>query len=115
MQQPSDTECNLAVEEVLTIIGSKWAFLVIGHLNQGPQRFNQLKRSISQISTQSLTTILRHLEDNEVVHRQVFSTVPVTVEYSLTEKGKDFLGVLKEMREWGQKWRKKKSIPIEKD
>jgi DNA-binding HxlR family transcriptional regulator len=49
---------------------------------------------------------LRHLEGNDIIHRQVFPTVPVTVEYSLTEKGKDFQTVLIAMDHWGQKWGK---------
>ena len=90
--------------EVLRILGAKWAFLVLDELIEGPQRFNQLKRNISIVKTQSLTDTLRHLEHNGLVRRQVFPTVPVTVEYSLTEKGSDFQLALKEMEKWGQKW-----------
>lgn len=104
MDKISDDECYTAIENVLNILGGKWAFLVIGHLNKGAQRFNQLQRNLNTISTQSLTSTLRHLEKNEIVHRKAFPTVPVTVEYSLTEKGKDFQTILKEMRDWGQKW-----------
>ncbi|WP_080836130.1 winged helix-turn-helix transcriptional regulator [Cohnella massiliensis] len=89
--------------EVLRILGAKWAFLVLDELLEGPQRFNQLKRNISIVKTQSLTDTLRHLEHNGLVRRQVFPTVPVTVEYSLTEKGSDFQLALKEMEKWGAK------------
>lgn len=105
MQKPQEILCNLAIEEALNIVSGKWSFLVIGTLSRGPQRFNQLRRNLTGVSTQSLTVILRHLEGHKVVSRQVFPTVPVTVEYSLTEKGRDFVRVLQELREWGQKWR----------
>jgi hypothetical protein len=36
--------------------------------------------------------------------REVFPTVPVTVEYSLSEKGADFQNVLHAMEVWGEKW-----------
>ncbi|WP_407669433.1 winged helix-turn-helix transcriptional regulator [Paenibacillus ehimensis] len=36
-----------------------------------------------------------YFRKNEIVHRKAFPTVPVTVEYSLTEKGKDFQTILK--------------------
>lgn len=90
--------------EVLQILGAKWAFLVLEELLRGPQRFNQLQRNVAIVKTQSLTDTLRHLEKNGLVLREVFPTVPVTVEYSLTEKGSDFQTALKEMDKWVQKW-----------
>ncbi|MDQ0112006.1 winged helix-turn-helix transcriptional regulator [Paenibacillus harenae] len=90
--------------EVLQILGAKWAFLVLEELLNGPQRFKQLQRKISIVKTQSLTDTLRHLENNGLVLREVFPTVPISVEYSLTEKGKDFQSALKEMETWVQKW-----------
>ncbi|MDQ0060479.1 winged helix-turn-helix transcriptional regulator [Paenibacillus harenae] len=90
--------------EVLQILGAKWAFLVLEELLNGPQRFKQLQRKISIVKTQSLTDTLRHLENNGLVLREVFPTVPISVEYSLTEKGKDFQSALKEMEKWVQKW-----------
>lgn len=92
--------------EVLQILGAKWAFLVIDELYKGPKRFKQLQRDVAIIKTQSLTDTLRHLEQNGIVLRQVFPTVPVTVEYSLTEKGMDFQDALKEMDKWVVKWGK---------
>jgi DNA-binding HxlR family transcriptional regulator len=90
--------------EVLQILGTKWAFMVIDELSKGPKRFNQLQRDVAVIKTQSLTNTLRHLEQNGIVLRQVFPTVPVTVEYSLTEKGFDFQTALLEMDKWVMKW-----------
>jgi len=89
---------------VLQILGAKWAFLVIAELSKGAKRFNKLHRDVAIIKTQSLTDVLRHLEQNGIVQRQVFPTVPVTVEYSLTEKGMDFQTALKEMDKWAKKW-----------
>lgn len=78
-----------------------WAFLVLDELWKGPQQFNELKRILSFLKTQSLTDTLRHLEQNGLVHSEVFPTVPVTVQYSLTEKGSDFQAALKEREKWG--------------
>lgn len=96
--------------EVLQILGSKWSFPVIYELSKGPQRFNQLQRNVAIIKTQSLTDTLRHLEKTGIVRRQVFPTVPVTVEYSLTEKGNDFISALNEMNKWVEKWGKGNAI-----
>ncbi|GLX66518.1 winged helix-turn-helix transcriptional regulator [Paenibacillus glycanilyticus] len=90
--------------EVLQILGAKWAFLVLEELMNGPLRFNQLQRNVAVVKTQSLTNTVRHLENNGLVTRKVFPTVPVTVEYSLTEKGRDFQAALREMEKWVHKW-----------
>jgi DNA-binding HxlR family transcriptional regulator len=91
--------------EVLEILGAKWSFLVISCLSSGPRRFNQLQREAAVVKTQPLTDTLRHLEKTGIVRREVFPTVPVTVEYSLTEKGLDFQRSIKEMGNWVLRWR----------
>ncbi|CAH0117716.1 hypothetical protein PAE9249_00176 [Paenibacillus sp. CECT 9249] len=99
-----EEQCWFVVGEVLQIMTGKWAFLVIAELYKESKRFNQLRRALDHVSTKSLTDILRHLEQHGVVKRRVFPTVPVTVEYSLTDKGRDFQCVLQEMRKWGVRW-----------
>ena len=101
-----DERCLPPIREALQVLGGKWSFLILAHLYISPQRFNQLRRKLGDISTKALTDALRHLEHNEIVQRKVFPTVPVTVEYSLTEKGRDFQAVLVEMYNWGYKWGK---------
>jgi DNA-binding HxlR family transcriptional regulator len=100
-----DREPNVPhICSVLQILGAKWSFLVMAELSKGPRRFQQLHRDVAVIKTQSFTDTLRHLEKNGIVRREVFPTVPVTVEYSLTEKGRDFQTALKEMEKWAIKW-----------
>jgi DNA-binding HxlR family transcriptional regulator len=96
--------CLAAVNEALQVIAGKWAFPVISQLYYGPQRFNQLRRNLRGISIKSLTDTLRHLEQHQIVSRQVFPTIPVSVEYALTEKGKEYRAILMQMRKWGEKW-----------
>ncbi|MEF3305930.1 winged helix-turn-helix transcriptional regulator [Paenibacillus sp. GYB003] len=93
--------------EVLQIMGAKWGFLVITELFKGPKRFKQLQRDVAVVKTQSLTDTLRLLEHNGIVRREVFPTVPVTVEYSLTDKGADFHNVVAAMDSWATKWGKR--------
>jgi DNA-binding HxlR family transcriptional regulator len=104
LNQQDDQICLAAVHEALQVIGSKWAFPVISQLYYGPQRFNQLRRNLRGISIKSLTDTLRHLEHYQIVSRQVFPTTPISVEYALTEKGKEYRTILLQMRQWGEKW-----------
>jgi DNA-binding HxlR family transcriptional regulator len=96
--------CAIPIQAALEVINGKWSYFVIAQLCLSSQRFNQLRRNIGNISIKSLTDTLRHLESIEVVHREVFPTVPVSVEYSLTKKGKEYGVILVQMREWGEKW-----------
>ncbi|MFH5184323.1 winged helix-turn-helix transcriptional regulator [Paenibacillus sp. TAB 01] len=101
---PQQENRGSSICEVLQILGAKWAFLVIAELAKGPKRFKQLQRDVAIIKTQSLTDTLRHLAQNGIVLREVFPTVPVSVQYSLTEKGLDFQAALMEMEKWAVKW-----------
>ncbi len=103
-RKEDEEKCLSTIKQALQVLGGKWSFLVLTQLYIGPQRFNQLRKQLGDINTKSLTDTLRHLEQNEVIQRTVFPTVPVTVEYSLTEKGRDFQAVLLEMYNWGHKW-----------
>jgi len=44
---------------------------------------------------------LNALKGNKIVKRIAYPTVPPTVEYALTEKGKKIKPILHELRKWG--------------
>lgn len=104
MNQPSEALCYPAIVAAIEVISGKWSYSVISQLCQGAQRFNQLHRNLTGISIKSLTDTLRHLEQRGIVSRKVFPTVPVTVEYALTESGMAYNEVLVRMRDWGVRW-----------
>ena len=75
------------VETTLTLIGNKWKVLIIRDLLQGTKRFGELKKSIGSVSQKVLTSQLRAMEEDGLIHREVYAEVPPRVEYSLTELG----------------------------
>jgi DNA-binding HxlR family transcriptional regulator len=84
-----------------------WTLPVIHALGlQEPARFNELKRRIEGVSATSLAERLGELDRQGVVSRKVFPESPPRVEYSLTEKGKELNGILKEFGDWAIKWSK---------
>ena len=97
-----NTEC--CVEKTLNVIGGKWGFLILKNLFSGKKRFGEIRRLLHGINAKSLTVSLRLLEENGLIKRKVFATVPATVEYSLTEKGEDLKKIIMEMYLWGEKW-----------
>ncbi|WP_078555070.1 winged helix-turn-helix transcriptional regulator [Bacillus alkalicellulosilyticus] len=104
MGEVQELQIDCSIEKALNIIGGKWSFLILRELFKGTRRFGEIKKSIPKISPKALTDTLRHLEDNAIVTRKVYATVPATVEYSLTEKGKALEKILKEMKHWGKEW-----------
>ena len=98
-----DQACLTSIQRIMDLFGGKWACLVVEQLHIGKMRFSALARALG-VNTKSLTDTLRRLEENGVISRRVLPTVPVTVEYELTEKGRAFDSVLLAMKDWGRRW-----------
>lgn len=94
--------CSL--KDVLDIIGGKWAMPIIYNLSKGKLRFKEIERSIEGINTRMLVKELKNLEANGIITRQVFATVPPTVEYALTQKGEKLLPSIRSLHQWGQEF-----------
>ncbi len=99
MDCPQSYHCP--VEATLDLIGGKYKTLILWHLAGGPQRFSQLQRLILRATPKMLTQQLRELEEDGLIHREVFPVVPPRVEYSLTARGESLLPILHAMRDWG--------------
>jgi DNA-binding HxlR family transcriptional regulator len=107
---PSETECNkhiLAVQDALDVLSGKWKLPIIISLIFGDKRFKQMEREIEGITAKMLSKELKELEMNQLVKRTVYDTMPVTVEYSLTDYGKTLKKLIEELHIWGAKHRKR--------
>lgn len=89
------------VETTISVVGGKWKVVILWRLAGGTKRFNELQRSISQITRKMLTEQLRELERDGLIVRSVYSEVPPKVEYSLSDYGKTFIPVMQAMAQWG--------------
>ena len=85
----NNDECP--IRNVVAQIGDKWSVLILFALVDGTDRFNSLKSRVVGISQRMLTQTLRDLEREGYVNRTVYPEVPVRVEYSLTEMGRDLV------------------------
>lgn len=98
----SENTCSL--RDVLDIIGGKWSMPIIYILSKGKMRFKELERSVEGINTRMLVKELKNMEANGIVTREVFATVPPTVEYTLTVKGEKLLPSIVSLHKWGQEF-----------
>jgi len=74
---------------------------IIYVLSKGTLRFKDLERSIVGINTRMLVKELKNMEANGILTREVFATVPPTVEYTLTLKGEKLLPSIVALHAWG--------------
>lgn len=89
------------VDYVVDLISGKWKVLIIWHLKFGKKRFGQLQRILSGISKKVLSQHLRELENSGLLIRTVIPSVPIQVEYSLTERGMELSKILEEINQFG--------------
>ena len=91
------------VTQAQDIIAGKWKIIILWHLSTKTRRFNELQKLLPNISKGILTRQLRELEEDQMVHREVYKEVPPKVEYSLTPLGKSFIPILDSMGTWSKK------------
>ena len=92
------------IAQASTILGNKWTALLLRDLATGTKRFCELERSLTGISPRTLSQRLDDLVDNKIISKHVFNEGAPHTEYSLTDKGKDLLPILKQMAHWGAKY-----------
>ncbi|MGD0297093.1 MAG: helix-turn-helix domain-containing protein [Bryobacteraceae bacterium] len=94
------TQCP--VEEAIQIIGGKWKLLILRSLLlNGPQRYNELLRTVTSISAKELTRNLRELAKAGLVERG--SGTSRMGGYDLTQLGKGLLPTFKKLLTWGKR------------
>ncbi|WP_083607584.1 helix-turn-helix domain-containing protein [Thalassospira sp. TSL5-1] len=100
---PPDRSPGCPVEGALMVIGGKWKGVVLFHLLDGTKRFNELRRLMPGVTQRMLTRQLRELEQDGIIHREVYAEVPPRVEYSLTTKGESLRAIILALKDWGEK------------
>lgn len=88
------------IRDVLDRIGDRWSLLVLTSLRSGTLRFSELRRAVGDISQRMLSQTVRRLEQDGLVSRRVYPTVPPRVDYSLTPLGVSLLVPLDGLLEW---------------
>jgi DNA-binding HxlR family transcriptional regulator len=90
-----------ASRDAMEVIQGKWRIPIIISLTYGNKRFGEINRDIEDISPKMLSQELKALEENKIITRTLYDSMPVTVEYSLTELGHSMSSLLDELLSWG--------------
>lgn len=104
MQHPYNVyEDRCPTRQVLDRLADKWALLILDRLRHEPVRFNQLRRDVKGISQKVLSQTLKKLERDGLLSRSAFATVPVTVEYALTDLGQSLIETVSTFAHWAER------------
>ena len=96
---PCMEECPL--NRALKLIGGKWKMQILCPLhNNGPTRYNQLKRTLDGVSNTVLAAALRDLEADGLVVRREYLEVPVRVEYEIAPRCRSLIPILDDLGRW---------------
>ncbi|KOX31594.1 MULTISPECIES: winged helix-turn-helix transcriptional regulator [unclassified Streptomyces] len=90
------------VNAAMDVLTGKWKAPILWELHaHGTRRFAELRRGLPGVSEKMLVQHLREMEEDGLVHREVYPEVPPRVEYSLTEHGVSLNAALDSLGDWG--------------
>ena len=100
-------EHGLAIIDAMNVLAGKWRMPIIGIIRHDKLRYTDIQQMIPNITPRMLSKELKELELNGIVIRTVKNTIPVKIEYSLSESAKELESILIPLIEWGIRHRAK--------
>lgn len=100
--------------QLLERISDKWVALILAALGGDARdtsgatdqsrslRYSELSRRLAGVSQKMLTQTLRSLEKDGIVRRTAILTVPVTVNYELTDLGRSLHNLMHDLKDWAE-------------
>ena len=100
----SNAICLCPLDGVIDTIGKKWGLLIINEIgNHGKLRYNELMSELKGISPSSLASMLKDLEKEKLIEKEIFREIPPRVEYSLSVRGRDLREAIIPLIRWATK------------
>lgn len=105
------------MEFTMNTIAGKWKLVILWHIYEEEViRYGELKKAVNNITHKMLSNQLKELIQYDLVHKKMYHQVPPKTEYSLTERGKTLVPILRMMYEWGVTNREEiKAISVKKE
>jgi DNA-binding HxlR family transcriptional regulator len=100
---------NCTVYKTLDYISKKWTLLILLEIYKGKnckKRYSEIKNKIPEITPKVLSIRLKELEIEGLITKNIDATsFPVKSEYALTKIGLDFIGIIKDIKNWALRWK----------
>ncbi|MDT3400134.1 helix-turn-helix domain-containing protein [Streptomyces sp. B1866] len=103
MKRTSFAHWPCSIARTMDVLGDWWTPLVLREAFYGMRRFDEFQRELG-IARNTLADRLRRLVAEGLLEKRPYQHDPVRYDYVLTEKGRDFFGVLAAMVRWGDRW-----------
>jgi DNA-binding HxlR family transcriptional regulator len=94
-----DQYCPMA--HALSLVGERWALLIVRELLQGPKRYTDIAHGLPGIGTNILAARLRELEEHGIVQKRKLPPPAASTVYELTEYGQGLNEALYALARWG--------------
>lgn len=111
MKRTSFAGWPCSVARSVDLLGDWWTPLVLRDAMYGVRRFDDFERSLG-LSRNVLSQRLGRLVDEGLLRKVAYQDRPVRYEYRLTDKGRDFFGVVAALMAWGDRWLAEEGPPI---
>ncbi|MCA0272655.1 MAG: helix-turn-helix transcriptional regulator [Proteobacteria bacterium] len=96
------------ISDCMKFLGGAWTPNIFWYLSSGPRRFSELRHDIPAVSAKVLTQRLRDMEEHGLVLRRVMPTSPPSVEYELTELGRELLPAIAAIMSVGKRLKQRR-------
>lgn len=83
------------------LLSGKRKIMILWFLSNKVLRYNEILKRMPDVTQKMLTKQLRSLEDDHLIMRHVYPTVPPKVEYEITDIGKRIIPILELMHHFG--------------
>jgi len=103
MQHKSLADARCPIARSIDVVGEWWTILILRDAFHGFTRFDDLQRNLG-ISPSMLARRLKAMLDAGLRTRRRYSEHPPRDEYLPTDAGTALLPVLRELREWGERY-----------
>jgi len=104
MKDQSNLICLCPIDGVIDTIGKKWGLLIINEIgNHGKLRYGELMYELKGISPSTLASMLKELEKEKIIEKEMFREIPPRVEYSLSSRGKGLRKAIIPLIKWATK------------
>lgn len=103
-KNPMDySDCSVRI--AIDILSTSWNAWLISEIDKGVVRPCDLQRSISVAPKRVLTKQLGELEKMGILQKKVYPVLPLKVEYSLTQAGKELIPIIDQLWQWGDRFK----------
>lgn len=93
------TDCPIT--STMLAIGGRWKIIILWQLKNGSLRYNEIRKTIPNISEKMLIQQLKELMQSGWVDKRDYNEIPPRTDYSLTKIGKSFMPILENIYAWG--------------